>query len=139
VAGPSQSDEITVKLKATIIVAALTATTAAQAETIYLKCWARGLTDDQRNSVYINGEQVTVNLDEGTMHSWTFGSNLAVHVTDTHLFFETALTLGNIWQNLFDPTAVWQGFINRVDGTLKAHKRDGTVISGHCRRGPAGG
>jgi hypothetical protein len=55
------------------------------------------------------------------------------------LFFETALTLGNIWQNLFDPTAVWQGFINEVDGTLKAHKRDGTVISGHCRRGPAGG
>jgi hypothetical protein len=89
--------------------------------------------------VYINGEQVTVNLDEGTMHSWTFGSNLAVHVTDAHLFFETALTLGNIWQNLFDPTAVWQGFINRVDGTLKAHKRDGTVINGHCRRGPAGG
>ena len=35
-----------------------------------------------------------------------------------HLFFETALALGNIWQNLFDPTAVWQGFINRVDGTL---------------------
>jgi hypothetical protein len=65
-------------------------------------------------------------------HSRTFGSNLAVHVTDMHLFFETALTLGNIWQNLFDPTAVWQGFINRVDGTLKAHKRDGTVISGHC-------
>ena len=138
-AGPSQSDEITVKLKAIIIVAALLAATAAHAETIYLKCWARGLTSDQRNSVYINGEQVTVNLDEGTMHSWTFGSNLAVHVTDTHLLFETTLTLGNIWQNLFDPTAVWQGFINRVDGTLKAHKRDGTVISGHCRRGPAGG
>jgi hypothetical protein len=58
---------------------------------------------------------------------------LAVHITDTHLFFETALTLGNIWQHLFDPTAVWQGFINRVDGTLKAHKRDGTVISGHCQ------
>ena len=50
-----------------------------------------------------------------------------------HLFFETALTLGNIWQNLFDPTAVWQGFINLVDGTLKAHKRDGTVISGRCQ------
>jgi hypothetical protein len=49
-----------------------------------------------------------------------------------HLFFETAPTLGNIWQNLFDLTAVWQGFINRVDGTLKAHRRDGTVISGHC-------
>ena len=91
------------KLKATIIVAALLAATAAHAETIYLKCWARGLTGDQRNSVYINGEQVTVNLDEATMHSWTFGSNLAVHVTDMHLFFETALTLGNIWQNLFDP------------------------------------
>jgi hypothetical protein len=67
------------------------------------------------------------------MHSWTFGSDLAVHVTDVRLFFETALTLGNIWQNLFDPTAVWRGFINRVDGTLKAHKRDGTVISGHCQ------
>src|SRR5215813_9758318 len=73
---------------------------------VYLKCSARGLTGDQRNSVYVNGEKVTVNLDEGTMHSWTFGTNLAVHVTDTHLFFETALTLGNIWQNLFDPTAV---------------------------------
>ena len=133
-AGPSQSDEITLKLKSTIIVAALLVATAAHAETIYLKCWARGLTDDQRNSVYINGEQVTVNLDERTMHSWTFGSNLAVHVTDMqHLFFETTPTLGNIWQYLFDPTAVWQGFINRVDGTLKAHKRDGTVISGHCR------
>jgi len=132
-AGPSQSDEITVKLKATIIVAGLLAATAAHAETIDLKCWARGLTGGERSSVYINGEQVTVNLDEGTMHSRTFGSNLAVHVTDTHLFFETALTLGNIWQHLFDPTAVWQGFINRVDGTLKAHKRDGTVISGHCQ------
>ena len=132
-AGPLQSDEITVKLKATIIVAALLAATAVHAETIDLKCWARGLTGSERNSVYINGEQVTVNLDEGTMHSRTFGSNLAVHVTDTHLFFETALTLGNIWQHLFDPTAVWQGFINRVDGTLKAHKRDGTVISGHCQ------
>jgi hypothetical protein len=130
--GPSHSDEITVKLKATIIVAALLAATAAHAETIYLNCWARGFTGNQRNSVYINGEQVTVNLDEWTMHSSTFGSNLAVHVTDMHLFFETALTLGNIWQNLFDPTTVWQGFINRVDGTLKAHKRDGTVISGHC-------
>src|SRR6516165_6066979 len=72
------------------------AATAAHAATIYLKCWARGLTGDQRNSVYINGEQVTVNLDEATMHSWTFGSNFAVHVTDRHLFFETALTLGNI-------------------------------------------
>ncbi|MET4607588.1 hypothetical protein ABIB90_007092 [Bradyrhizobium sp. JR4.1] len=51
----------------------------------------------------------------------------------SHLFFETALTLGNIWQHLFDLTAVWQGLINRVDGTLKAHKRDGTVISGHCQ------
>jgi len=39
------------------------------------------------------------------------------------LFFETALTLGNIWQHLFDPTAVWQGFINRVDGTLKVFVR----------------
>ena len=134
--GLSQRDEITVKLKAIIIVAVLLVAAAAHAETIYLKCWARGLTADQRNSVYINGEQVTVNLDEGTMHSWTFGSNLAVHVTDMHLFFETALTLGNIWQNLFDPTAVWQGFINRVDGTLKAHKRDGTVISGHCQEQP---
>ena len=132
-AGPSQSDEITVKLKTTIIVAALLAATAAHAETIDLKCWARGLTGTERNSVYINGEQVTVNLDEGTMHSRTFGSNLAVHVTDTHLFFETALTLGNIWQHLFDPTAVWQGVINRVDGTLKAHKRDGTAISGRCQ------
>jgi hypothetical protein len=121
-----------VRLKATIIVAALLAATAAHAETIYLKCWARGLTGNQRNPVYINGEQVTVNMDEWTMHSRTFGSDLAVHVTDMHLFFETALTLGNIWQNLFDPTAVWQGFINRIDGTLKAHKRDGTVISGHC-------
>ena len=121
------------KLKATIIVAALLAATAAHAETIYLKCWARGLTGDQRNSVYIN-EQVTVNLDEKTMHSWTFGGNLAVHVTDRHLFFETAPTLGNMLQNLFrDPTAVWQGFINRVDGTLMAHKRDGTVIRGHCQ------
>jgi len=134
-AGLSQSDEITVKLKATIIVASLLAATAAHAETIYLKCWAQGLAGDQRTSVYIN-EQVTVNLDEKTMQSWTFGSNLAVHVTDRHLFFETALTLGNIWQNLFDPTAVWQGFINRVDGTLKAHKRDGTVISGHCQEQP---
>lgn len=132
-AGPSQSDEITVKLKATIIVAALLAATAAHADTIYLKCWAQGLTGDQRNSVYIKGEQVTVNLDERTMHSWTFGGDLAVHVTDVRLFFETALTLGNIWQYLFDPTAVWRGFINRVDGTLKAHKRDGTVISGHCQ------
>src|SRR5262249_17077346 len=79
-AGPSQSDEITVKLKATIIVAGMLAATAAHAETIDLKCWARGLTGGQRNSVYINGEQVTVNLDEGTMHSRTFGSNLAVHV-----------------------------------------------------------
>lgn len=121
------------KLKATIVVAALLAATAAHAETIDLKCWARGLTGGERNSVYIIGEQVTVNLDEGTMHSRTFGSNLAVHVTDTQLFFETALTLGNIWLHLFDPTAVWQGFINRVDGTLKAHKRDGTVISGHCQ------
>ena len=128
-----------VKLKAIIIVAVLLVATAAHAETIYLKCWARGLTADQRNSVYINGEEVTVNLDEGTMHSWTFGSDLAVHVTDVRLFFETALSLGNIWQYLFDPTAVWRGFINRVDGTLKAHKRDGTVISGHCRRGPTGG
>ena len=132
-AGPSQSDEITVKLKTTIIVATLLAATAAHAETIELKCWARGLTGSERNSVYINGEQVTVDLDEGTMHSRTFGSNLAVRVTDTHLFFETALTLGNIWQHLFDPTAVWQGFINRVDGTFKAHKRDGTFISGHCQ------
>jgi hypothetical protein len=39
-------------------------------------------------------------------------------------------------RGLFDPTAVWQGFINRVDGTLKAHKRDGTVISGHCQEQP---
>ena len=62
----------------------------------------------------------------------TFGSNLAVHVTDTHLFFETALTLRDIWQNLFDANSVWQGFINHIDGTFKAHKRDGTVISGHC-------
>jgi len=123
-----------VKLKAIIIVAALLAATAAHAETIYLKCWARGLTDDQRNSVYINGEQVTVNLDERKMHSWTFGSNLAVQVTDMNLFFETAPALGNIWQYLFEPTAVWQGFINRVDGTLKAHRRDGTVISGHCEQ-----
>ena len=106
----------------------------AHAETIYLKCWARGLTGDQRNSVYINGEQVTVNLDERKMHSWTFGSNLAVQVTDMNLFFETAPALGNIWQYLFEPTAVWQGFINRVDGTLKAHRRDGTVISGHCEQ-----
>jgi hypothetical protein len=121
-------------LKAIIIVAVLLAATAAHAETIYLKCSARGLTDDQRNSVYINGEQVTVNLDERTMHSRTFGSNLAVHVTDMHLFFETAPTLGNIWQYLLDPTAVWQGFINRVDGTLKAHRRDGTVIHGHCEQ-----
>jgi hypothetical protein len=37
-----------VKLKATIIVAALLATTAAHADTIYLKCWAQGLTGDQR-------------------------------------------------------------------------------------------
>ena len=117
------------KLKAIIIVAALLATRAGHAETIYLKCWAQGLTSDP---VYIKGEQVTVNLDEGTMHSRTFGSNLAVHVTDVHLFFETALTLSNIWQNLFEPTAVWQGFINRVDGTLKAYRRDGTVIRGHC-------
>ena len=132
-AGLSQSDEITVKLKATIIVAALLAATAAHAETIYLKCWAQGLAGDQLNSVYIN-EQVIVNLDEKTMHSWTFGSNLAVHVTDRHLLFETAPTLGNMLQNLFrDPTAVWQGFINRVDGTLMAHKRDGTVIRGHCQ------
>ena len=123
------------KLKATIIVAVLLAATAAHADAMYLKCWAQGLAGDQLNSVYIN-EQVTVNLDEKTMQSWTFGSNLAVHVTDRHLFFETALTLGNIWQNLFDPTAVWQGFINRVDGTLKAHKRDGTVISGHCQEQP---
>ena len=122
------------KLKATIIVAALLAATAAHAETIDLKCWARGLPGGERNSVYINGEQVTVNLDEKTMHSWTFGSNLAVHVTDRHLLFETAPTLGNMLQNLFrDPTAVWQGFINRVDGTLMAHKRDGTVIRGHCQ------
>jgi hypothetical protein len=64
-----------VNLKATIIVAALLAATAAHAETIYLKCWTRGLTGDQPNSVCINGEQVTVNLDGGTMHSWTFGSN----------------------------------------------------------------
>jgi hypothetical protein len=49
-----------VKLKATIIVAALFAATAAHADTIYLKCWAQGLTGDQRNSVYMNGEQVTV-------------------------------------------------------------------------------
>jgi hypothetical protein len=121
------------KLKAIVIVAALLAATAAHAETIYLKCWARGLAGDQRNSVYINGEQVTVNLDERTMHSWTFGSNLAVHATDMHLFFETAPTLGNIWQYLFDLTAVWQGFINRADGALKAHRRDGTGISGHCQ------
>jgi len=41
------------------------------------------------------------------MHSWTFGTNLVVHVTDRHLFFETAPTLGNMLQNLFrDPTAV---------------------------------
>ena len=123
------------KLRATVIVASLLAATAAHADTLYLKCSAQGLAGDQLNSVYIN-EQVTVDLDEKTMHSWTFGSNLAVHVTDRHLFFETALTLGNIWQNLFDPTAVWQGFINRVDGTLKAHKRDGTVISGHCQEQP---
>jgi hypothetical protein len=71
-----------VKLKATIIVASLLAATAAHVDTIYLKCWAQGLAGDQLNSVYIN-EQVTVNLDEKTMHSWTFGSNLAVHVTDT--------------------------------------------------------
>ena len=121
------------KLKATIIVASLLAATATPADTIYLKCWAQGLAGDQLNSVYIN-EQVIVNLDEKTMHSWTFGSNLAVHVTDRHLLFETAPTLGNMLQNLFrDPTAVWQGFINRVDGTLMAHKRDGTVIRGHCQ------
>jgi len=47
--------QITVKLKATIIVAALLAATAAHAETIDLKCWARGLTGGERNSVYING------------------------------------------------------------------------------------
>jgi hypothetical protein len=134
-AGPSaQSDGIAVKLKAIIIMAVLLAARAAHAETIYLKCWAQGVTGDQLNSVYIKGEQVTVNLDEGTMRSWTFGSNLAVHVTDAHLFFETALTLSNIWQNLFDPTAVWHGFINRVDGTLKAYRRDGTVIRGHCEQ-----
>ena len=69
------------KLKATIIVASLLAATAVHADTIYLKCWAQGLAGDQLNSVYIN-EQVTVNLDEKTMQSWTFGSNLAVHVTD---------------------------------------------------------
>ena len=124
------------KLKAIIIVATLLPATAAHAETIYLKCWARGLTDDQRNSVYIKGEQITVNLDEKTMQSGTLGSNLAVHVADMDLFFETTPALGNIWQYLFDPTAVWQGFINRVDGTLKAHKRDGTVISGHCQEQP---
>ena len=124
------------KLKAIIIVATLLAATAAHAETIYLTCWARGLTDDQRNSVYIKGEQVTVNLDEKTMQSGTLGSNLAVHVTDVHLFFETVPTLGNIWQYLFYPTAVWQGFINRVDGTLKAHRRDGTVIRGRCQEQP---
>ena len=123
------------KLRATVIVASLLAANAAHADTLYLKCSAQGLAGDQLNSVYIN-EQVIVNLDEKTMHSWTFGSNLAVHVTDMHLFFETSLTLGNLWQNLFDPTAVWQGFINRVDGTLKAHKRDGTVISGHCQEQP---
>ena len=135
-AGLSQSDEITVKLKAIIIVASLLAATAAHADTIYLKCWAQGLAGDQLTSVYIN-EQVTINLDEKTMHSWTFGSNLAVHVTDRHLLFETAPTLGNMLQNLFrDPTAVWQGFINRVDGTLMAHKRDGTVIRGHCQEQP---
>ena len=59
------------KLKATIIVAALLAATAAHADTIYLKCWARGLAGDQLNSVYVH-EQVTVNLDAKTMHSWTF-------------------------------------------------------------------
>jgi hypothetical protein len=53
-----------------------------------------------------------------------------------NLFFETAPALGNIWQYLFEPTAVWQGFINRVDGTLKAHRRDGTVIRGHCQEQP---
>jgi len=124
-----------VKLKAIIIVASLLAATAAHADTIYLKCWAQGLAGDQLTSVYIN-EQVTVNLDERTMHSWTFGSNLAVHVTDMNLFFETAPALGNIWQYLFDPTTVWQGFINRVDGTLKAHRRDGTVIRGRCQEQP---
>jgi hypothetical protein len=122
-----------------VVTPTLLAATAAHAETIYLKCWARGLTGDQRNSVYINGEQVTVNLDEGTMHSWTFGSNLVVHVTDTHLFFETRAYARQHLANSVRPNLVWQGFINEVDGTLKAHKRDGTVISGHCRRGPAGG
>jgi hypothetical protein len=83
------------------------------------------------------GEHVTVSLDEKTMHSGTFGSNLAVHVTDTHLFFETPPTLGNMLLNLFrDPTAVWQGFINRVDGTLMAHKRDGTVMRWRCQEQP---
>src|SRR5215467_5150337 len=105
----------------------LAAATAAHAETIYLKCWARGLTGDQRSSVYINGEQVTVNLDDGTMHSWTFGSNLAVHVTDTHLLFETALTLGNIWQNLFDPTAV--GEVSSTRSTARLRRINATVLS----------
>ena len=46
------------KLKATVIVASLLAATAAHADTIYLKCWARGLTGGERNSVYINGGTV---------------------------------------------------------------------------------
>lgn len=125
--GRHKATRLTVKLKATIGVAALLAATAAHAETIDLKCWARGLTGSERNSVYIIGEQVTVNLDEGTMHSRTFGSNLAVHVTDTHLFFETALTLGNIWLHLFDPTAVWQGFIN--PSTARLRRINATVLS----------
>src|ERR1700747_1734936 len=94
------SDEIAVKLKAAIIVASLLAATAAHADTIYLKCWAQSVAGDQLNSVYIN-EQITVNLDEKTMHSWTFGSNLTVHVTDRHLFFETEPTLGNMLQIFF--------------------------------------
>jgi hypothetical protein len=78
---------------------------------------------------------MTLAVERGktTMHSWTFGSDLAVHVTDVRLFFETALMLGNIWQNLFDPAAVWRGSSTASNGTLKAHNRDGTVISGHCQ------
>jgi hypothetical protein len=44
-----------------------------------------------------------------------------------HLFFETALTLVNIWQNLFDPTAVWQG--SSTASTARLRRINETVLS----------
>ena len=113
--------------QAAIIVAALLAATAAHAETIYLKCWARGLTGDQRNSVYINGEQVTVDLDEGTMHSWTFGSNLASTSRICTCSLRRRLrsaTFGNICS-----TRPLSGKVSSTASTARLRRINATVLS----------